>query len=721
MKKQIIFLVLTAFTLNVNAQLNKEWSTVQSISGGIYRSSPVSMWDEYGKFSIASNEYFEPTEDSIKGVTRRYNSTGALQWTTIIPEVAVVSGFELGEQRLAGISNLKTRHFSDQVSDIYLCYNVSSTESRLIKIDSTGAIVLNMLLTNTNCISDWEVDSLGSIYLCGRTPQTTCGASVCNGIAVEKYNSSGGLVWTETKYITGYRTVPIDITLDPDGRLIVCGKKAANTFEPQTAYDRTFVTVFDNSGVALWTKESNSILYGGTLNVETESDPNGDLWFADTQYDPQTNFPSVKLRKLNGTTGATIFTKTINNAEFKGLGIVNDDAATVSILSTTAGMKAYNSAGTLLWSNNFISVGGNLTTLPYDYDIVIAQNVDAANPEDNYLIKLDNATGAVLYQKNISFGNHEEYMGDFAGITNDDNATLTLVIKDNVAPYGTRITQLSECSAFTYNFIATATAVNVINTTCDNGEINVNWSGIFNSWMHMELWKGSSLVNKIDFTLPTTSHTFQNLLAGAYTVKAFDESCGEQDIAVNVKCTEPGGLSTTNISRNKARLNWTLPACNAGVQLQYRLQGALSWTTVNTSGNYRQLNGLIPNSFYEWRVATKCGTGTPSVYSDLCALQLFSTPAQRLAEEPETEEANEFNVFPNPASEKLSVKFSSLSMSNYNLQILDATGRMIFEKTGVSLIHTNTTELDISSLSEGIYFLRYTSREITEQRKIVIE
>jgi hypothetical protein len=80
-----------------------------------------------------------------------------------------------------------------------------------------------------------------------------------------------------------------------------------------------------------------------------------------------------------------------------------------------------------------------------------------------------------------------------------------------------------------------------------------------------------------------------------------------------------------------------------------------------------------------------------------------------------------FFLFPNPATDRLMVEFKSCSLDNYSLLILDATGRVVIEKTGVALKNANTLELDISFLSKGIYSLCFTSNDGMEQRKIVIQ
>ncbi len=63
---------------------------------------------------------------------------------------------------------------------------------------------------------------------------------------------------------------------------------------------------------------------------------------------------------------------------------------------------------------------------------------------------------------------------------------------------------------------------------------------------------------------------------------------------------------------------------------------------------------------------------------------------------------NEFTIYPNPANDKLFIKSNSINqVQKISFTILDMCGRIIFEnKTDIS------ESIDISSLAEGVYFIR---------------
>ncbi|MCD6589402.1 MAG: T9SS type A sorting domain-containing protein, partial [Candidatus Fermentibacteraceae bacterium] len=74
--------------------------------------------------------------------------------------------------------------------------------------------------------------------------------------------------------------------------------------------------------------------------------------------------------------------------------------------------------------------------------------------------------------------------------------------------------------------------------------------------------------------------------------------------------------------------------------------------------------------------------------------------------------------FPNPSQESVTVHLFSENQGNWNLNLFDMSGRIVAETTGVSPVNT-TVNLDVSDLTPGVYFLRF-SAETQTSRKLVI-
>jgi PKD repeat protein len=65
------------------------------------------------------------------------------------------------------------------------------------------------------------------------------------------------------------------------------------------------------------------------------------------------------------------------------------------------------------------------------------------------------------------------------------------------------------------------------------------------------------------------------------------------------------------------------------------------------------------------------------------------------------EQNYKISVFPNPASTKITVWMNNSKPNNAGVEILDVTGRLILQQK-----LENKNEMDVSSLSNGVYFVR---------------
>jgi len=81
-------------------------------------------------------------------------------------------------------------------------------------------------------------------------------------------------------------------------------------------------------------------------------------------------------------------------------------------------------------------------------------------------------------------------------------------------------------------------------------------------------------------------------------------------------CPIPTGLSTTNIARNRATLNWTATTGANNYTIELRPVGNTTWSTFMSNTNSYRATGLLRGTNYEWRVRTNC-TGSSSEFSTI--------------------------------------------------------------------------------------------------------
>ena len=76
---------------------------------------------------------------------------------------------------------------------------------------------------------------------------------------------------------------------------------------------------------------------------------------------------------------------------------------------------------------------------------------------------------------------------------------------------------------------------------------------------------------------------------------------------------------------------------------------------------------------------------------------------------------NKILIFPNPANDKVTVVFSEIH--DVQLQVFNIFGKCIME----TVLSKNKNDIDISSLSKGLYIIKITSANWTIQQKIIKE
>jgi hypothetical protein len=78
-------------------------------------------------------------------------------------------------------------------------------------------------------------------------------------------------------------------------------------------------------------------------------------------------------------------------------------------------------------------------------------------------------------------------------------------------------------------------------------------------------------------------------------------------------------------------------------------------------------------------------------------------------------------IFPNPASDKVSVMINAISSSNAQINIIDIKGAIVKSMDGKLVSGVNAMELSVADLPKGMYFVQVASNEGTSTKKLVIE
>jgi len=117
-------------------------------------------------------------------------------------------------------------------------------------------------------------------------------------------------------------------------------------------------------------------------------------------------------------------------------------------------------------------------------------------------------------------------------------------------------------------------------------------------------------------TLPSISSTTCRVKIEAVANIFYDISNVNFTIGGSATCTAtvPTGLAASAITSSSATLTWSAVA-NATYNVQYRVVGASTWTTLSPSAATVSLTGLTAATAYEAQVRSVCSGGSTSAYS----------------------------------------------------------------------------------------------------------
>ena len=79
------------------------------------------------------------------------------------------------------------------------------------------------------------------------------------------------------------------------------------------------------------------------------------------------------------------------------------------------------------------------------------------------------------------------------------------------------------------------------------------------------------------------------------------------------------------------------------------------------------------------------------------------------------------NVYPNPAADRAIVVFTSTEGADFNIKMVDVSGRTIMTERGTATNGLNQREVNVSEMSAGIYFVVIETNNVVEQIKMIVE
>ncbi len=174
-------------------------------------------------------------------------------------------------------------------------------------------------------------------------------------------------------------------------------------------------------------------------------------------------------------------------------------------------------------------------------------------------------------------------------------------------------------------------------------------------------------------------------------------------------CDVPTGVTATNITGEGATITWDANANVSSWNIQYGPQGG-QLTSATTSTNSYVITGLTPSTTYNVQVQAVCDGNNASDWS---AIYSFTTTTgiHGWLE-------NSVKVFPNPANDFVNVQCTMYNVQmSADLHVFDVYGKLVqtVPMTG------ETTAINVSSLADGMYFVRVTTEAGTVTKPFVVK
>lgn len=345
-----------------------------------------------------------------------------------------------------------------------------------------------------------------------------------------------------------------------------------------------------------------------------------------------------------------------------------------------------------------------------------------------------NATGATTFctgeSTTITAGGGTSYLWS-------NNATTTSITVNTSGVYSCQVTR----NGVTQTTSAITVVVNSLPT------VSISQGALFQNTITISSTADPIVgtISGYQWTLnssPITGATAANYVAvtsGDYHVNVTNSSgCSASSTVQTVTLpstticipTTPSGLMAAPENPTTERLAWSPLNTSDSLIIRFKIESATSYSYIrllNTGQTNFILSGLLPNTKYQYRLKTICGT-TAGTYSSKKTFTTigntsFISAGSTFMKSFETEEIGqqEMVIFPNPAKENFTISFFSEQEAKSTIELFDISGRIIKVVTEDLIDGDNDVYLDTENIPSGIYFIRLTTAFQSETKRLIIE
>jgi hypothetical protein len=211
---------------------------------------------------------------------------------------------------------------------------------------------------------------------------------------------------------------------------------------------------------------------------------------------------------------------------------------------------------------------------------------------------------------------------------------------------------------------------------------------------------GNTFTAALSNLTPNTSYTFKAFITfNGQTIEGSELTFTTLPNDVE-PCDVPTGLDTTTVANESITITWNANANVNSWNIQYRPVGG-QWSNATANTNSYTITGLTGNTDYEIQVQANCGGGNLSDWSSSLLVHTHSTGLMNYLE-------NSVVLFPNPAKEYVDIRIDG-ELNVTGMEVYDVYGKLI---NTVGVCDTPVqTRINVSTLANGMYFVRVTTEE----------
>jgi hypothetical protein len=207
---------------------------------------------------------------------------------------------------------------------------------------------------------------------------------------------------------------------------------------------------------------------------------------------------------------------------------------------------------------------------------------------------------------------------------------------------------------------------------------------------------GNTFTANLTNLAPNTSYTYKAFITyNGTTVEGSEMTFTTLPEDTPEPCNTPTGLTVSEVTDMSITITWDADANVSSWNIQYSAAGGTLNSATSTTNSYT-ITGLTPETTYSIQVQANCGNGNLSEWTSA----VTGTTTVGI----DSWLAGSVTLFPNPAREYIDIRVDG-DLNVTMMEVYDVYGKLI---NTVNVID-NPTRINVSSLANGMYFVRVTT------------